>query len=76
MDASGLWSFAYSINFQIRQMQARNQHFSGEKGLLLCGSRFLKKNFFSRQANRKKFILPLEKYFKTLKVMITGTAGT
>ena len=56
MDASGLWSFAYSINFQIRQMQARNQHFSGEKGLLLCGSRFLKKKKFpGKQIERNLF---------------------
>ena len=27
-------------------------------------------------ANRKKLILPREKYFKTLNDMITGTAGT
>ena len=43
MNACGLWSFVYSINFQIRQIQARNQHFSGEKSLLMCGSRLLKK---------------------------------
>ena len=30
---------------------------------------------FFRQANRNKLILPLEKYFKTLKDMIIGTAG-
>ena len=60
MDASGLWSFVYSINFQIRQIQARNQHFSGEKSLLLCGSRFLKKKDLFLQVNRKKFILPLK----------------
>ena len=76
MDASGLWSFAYSINFQIRQMQARNQHFSGEKSLLLCGSRFLKNKKKIWKATRKKRILPLEKYFKTLKNMILGTVGT
>ena len=44
MDASGLWSFVYSIKFQIRQIPATNHHFSSEKSLLLCGSRFLKKN--------------------------------
>ena len=77
MDASGLWSFVYSINFQIRQIQARNQHFSVEKSLLLFGSRFLRKEkHFFWQANRKKLILPLEKYFKILKDMIIGTAGT
>ena len=43
MNACGLWSFVYSINFQIRQIQARNQHFSGEKSLLMCGSRLPKK---------------------------------
>ena len=63
MEASGLWSFVYFMNFEIRQIQARNQHFSGEKSLLLCGSRFLKKILFFCQANRKKLILPLEKYF-------------
>ena len=30
---------------------------------------------FFRQANRNKLILPLEKYFKTSKDMIIGTAG-
>ena len=51
------------------------QHFSGEKSLLFCGSRFLKKKKFWK-ATRKKRILPLEKYFKTLKNMILGTVGT
>ena len=42
-------------------------------------SRFLKKkkiNFscYHRLASRKKIILPLEKYFKTLKYMIIGTS--
>ena len=31
---------------------------------------------YHRLANRKKLILPLEKYFKTLNDMIIGTAGT
>ena len=51
----------------------------------LCGSRLLrKKNIcfssfrsrYHRLANRKKLILPLEKYFKTLKNMIIGTSCT
>ena len=46
MDASGLLSFVYSINFQIRQIPARNHHLSCEESLLLCGSRFLKKASF------------------------------
>ena len=61
--------FVYPINFQ--KMQS----------LLLRGSRFLKKNInfsgfrsgYNRLANRKKFILPVEKYFRTLKDMIIGT---
>ena len=40
------WSFEFFNNFQTRQIQARNQLFSGEKRLLLCGSRFMKKNIF------------------------------
>ena len=52
------------------------QHFSGEKSLLLCGSRFLKNKKKIWKATRKKRILPLEKYFKTLKNMILGTVGT
>ena len=40
------WSFEFFNNFQTRQIQARNQLFSGEKHLLLCGSRFMKKNIF------------------------------
>ena len=75
MDESGLRSFLYSINFQISQIQARNQHCSGEKNLLLCGLRFLKKKIF-QQGSRKKLVLLLQKYFKTLKYMIIGTAGT
>ena len=76
MDESGLRSFVYSINFQISQIQARNQHCSGEKSLLLCGSRFLKKKIFFQQGSRKKLVLLLQKSFKTLKDMIIGTAGT
>ena len=61
--------FVYSINFQ--KMQS----------LLLCGSRFLKKEIdfsslrsrYNRLANRKKLILLLEKNFKILKDMIIGT---
>ena len=61
--------FVYPINFQ--KMQS----------LLLRGSRFLKKNInfscfrsgYNRLANRKKLILPVEKYFRTLKDMIIGT---
>ena len=73
MDASGLWSFLYSINFQTMQIPATSHHFLCEKGLLI---------FFSlisghlRQANRKKLILPLKKYFKDLKDIIIGTAST
>ena len=45
------------------------------KNAYCCVSQdFWKKGF--RQANRKKLILPLEKYFKTLKDMIIGTAST
>ena len=83
MDASGLLSFVYSIYFQIRQIPATNHHFSCEKSLQLCGSRFLKKNdIFFRfeislpQASKSKKLLPLKKYFKTLKDMIIGTAST
>ena len=43
MDASGLWSFLYSINIQIRQIPATNHLCFCEKSLLLCGSTFLKK---------------------------------
>ena len=35
-----------------------------------------KKKKIFRQANRKKLILPLENYFKTLNDMIIGTTGT
>ena len=45
-------------------------YFSSDKSLLLV--RQWKKNIFSGKANIKKFILPLEKYLKTL----IGTAGT
>ena len=49
IDTSGLWSFVYSINFQIRQIPATNHHFSCEYSLLLYGQRFLKekKSFFT-----------------------------
>ena len=61
MDESGLRSFVYSINFQISQIQGRNQHCSGEKNLLLCGLRFLKKNFSSKEVERNSFC-----YYKIL----------
>ena len=59
--------------FQIRQIPATNHYFSCGKNLLLFWLRFLKKKiFFSglrscyhKQANRKKLILPLKKYFET-----------
>ena len=56
-----LWSFECSINLRIEQIPTTNHHFSCEKSLLLCGSRFLKKNIifsgcYYRQANRKKLI--------------------
>ena len=64
MDASGLWSFVYSINFQIRQIPATNHHFSCEKNLLLSGSIFLKKKIFFRF----EISLPqASKYFATKK---------
>ena len=63
MDASGLSSFVYSINFQIRQIQTRNQHFS-EKRLLLCGSRFLKKKKKKNPASKQK-----ETYFAIRKIL-------
>ena len=91
MHASGLWSI-HSINFQIRQIPATNQHFSTNnnpfyiKPYCCVGQQVEiseKKTFFSsfrsryhRLTNRKKLILPLEKYFKTLNDMIIGTAGT
>ena len=34
---------------------------------------FVLRSSYNRQANSKKLILPLEKYFKTLKDMISGT---
>ena len=34
---------------------------------------FVLRSRYNRLANRKKLILPLEKYFKTLKDVITGT---
>ena len=40
MDESGLRSFVYSINFQISQIQARNQHCSGEKAYSCVGQDF------------------------------------
>ena len=57
MDASGLWSFVYSINFQIRQIPATNHHFSCEKSLLIFSSL---RSHYHRQGNRKKLILPLK----------------
>ena len=54
--ASWLWSFVYSIiYFQTRQVSGTNQSFSG-----------LRYRYYW-QANRKKLILPLEKYLKALK---------
>ena len=74
-----LWPFVYFTNFQRRQIQARNQHFSGEKKPTVAWVKISEKNkqkHFFRQANRKKLILPLERYFKTLTDMIICTAST
>ena len=57
MDASRIWSFLYSINFQIRQIPATNHHFSCEKSLLIFSSL---RSHYHRQGNRKKLILPLK----------------
>ena len=57
MDASGLWSFVYSINFQIRQILATNHHFSCVKSLLLCWSRFPKKK--KKKKKKKKTVWDL-----------------
>ena len=79
--------FIYSLNFHIRH--SLKPIFFPEiatlflLNLLLCGSRFLKRiiNFsglifrYHRLAIKNKLILPLEKFFKTLKDMITGTLG-
>ena len=96
MDASGLWSFVFSINFQIREIPATKLHFSCEKKPIVVLVKISEKkkkkkkkkkerkksNFFSglrscchRQTIRKK-LLPLKKYFKTLKDMTTCTAST
>ena len=40
MDASGLWSFVNSIYFQIRKIQATNQHIFGEKVYFCVGQDF------------------------------------
>ena len=73
MDASGLWSFVNSIYFQIRKPQTNI--FLVKKSTFAWVKISKKKDFFG-QTNRKKLILQLEKYFKTLKDMIIGTAGT
>ena len=80
-------NFVYSINFQKMQIPATNVYFtennnpfslkptdvwvkiSEKKNILFFGLR----SRYNRLANRKKLILPLEKYFKTLKDMIIGT---
>ena len=70
-----MWELWMNLNYGHLYIPARNQHFSGEKRLLLCEPRFSgKKNLL--QANGKKLILPLEKYFKIFKDMIIGTVGT
>ena len=42
-DVSGLWSFLYSITFQIRQIPTTNHHFSSEKAYSCVGQDFWKK---------------------------------
>ena len=82
MHSSRLWLF-YFINSQIRQIPVPNQNFSS-KPYYWVGWDFWKRKhqFFivwylvtTGWQKRKKLILPLEKYFKTLNDMITGTAG-
>ena len=58
------WSFEFFNNFQTRQIQARNQYFSGEKRLLLCGSRFMKKIFFSGKKIERNLFCHLKKTSK------------
>ena len=80
--------FVYSINFQKMQIPAtQTSIFPGNnnpfsiKPTVLWVKISEKKNIsfsslrsrYSRLANRKKLILPLEKYFKTLKETISGT---
>ena len=43
MDASGPWSFAYSINFQIRQIPAQTNIFLLKKAYCCVGQDFWKK---------------------------------
>ena len=45
MDESGLLSFVYSIDFQVRQIPATNHHFSCEKSYCYVGQDFWKKKY-------------------------------
>ena len=82
MHIYGLWSFVYSINFQMRQIPSSCKTFLW-KSQLVGWSRFLKKKptFFlvlnlvtTGKQIEKNFCL-LKKYFKTLKDMIIDTAN-
>ena len=44
MDASSLWSFVYSINFQIRQIPATNHHLLKKPAVVLVKISEKKKN--------------------------------
>ena len=55
-----LWPFVYFINFQRRQIQARNQHFSGEKKPTVAWVKISEKNankniFSGKQIERNLF---------------------
>ena len=80
MDAFGLWSFVYSINFKLGKFQPQTIIFLMKKPTVVWVKISQKKNFFRFEISlpqaSKKLILPLKKYFKTLKDMIIGTAST
>ena len=69
--APGLWSFVYSTNFQIKQIPASNIFLGNINTFSIKPKKII--NLFSlrsryrRLANRKKLILPLGNYIKTLK---------
>ena len=71
MDASGLWSFVCSINFQLRQFPATNQHISCKESLLLYRSRFLKETIilFWFEILLPQTIKEKETYFSTRKIL-------
>ena len=68
MDASGLWSFVFSINFQIREIPATKLHFSCEKKPIVVLVKISEKKKKKKKKNKGK----KENFFMFWVIFATG----